>query len=70
MSFVFDIRPSDVSLVEKVWHSQAKSDGTFTSTAESHWEMVVVKYEGEISLTVRGPETRASMDAPTNSSRA
>lgn len=61
MVFEFDVRPSDVSLVEKVWHSQAKSDGTFTSTAESHWEMVVVKYEGKISLTIRGPETRASM---------
>lgn len=61
MSFVFDLRPSDVSLVEKVWYSEAKSDGTFTSTAESHWEMVVVKYEGEISLTIRGPETKASM---------
>lgn len=60
MAFEFDVRPSDVSLVEKVWHSQAKSDGTFTSTAESHWEMVVVKYEGKISLTIRGPETRAS----------
>lgn len=63
MAFEFDVRPSDVSLVEKVWHSQAKSEGTFTSTAESHWEMVVVKYEGKISLTIRGPETKASMAA-------
>ena len=28
--------------------------------AACHWEMVVSKYEGHTSLTVRGPETRAT----------
>lgn len=34
--------------------------GTFLSIAECRWEMVVTRIEGRRSLTVRGPETRAT----------
>lgn len=60
MSFVFEIRPSDSPFVEMIWRTQSESAGVFTSRAESYWEMVVTKYEGKTSLTVRGPETRAT----------
>ena len=32
----------------------------FNSIAMSHWEMVVTKYNGQTTLTVRGPETKAT----------
>jgi AraC-like DNA-binding protein len=37
----------------------------FHSIAACHWEMVVTRHEGKTSLTVRGPETKATMaDCP------
>jgi AraC-like DNA-binding protein len=34
--------------------------GSFISTAVSHWEMVVTKQTGKVTLSIRGPETIAS----------
>ncbi|MBZ0295561.1 MAG: helix-turn-helix domain-containing protein [Anaerolineae bacterium] len=53
-------RYSDSPFVERVWHSRSDQGGLFTSTAESHWEIVVTKYQGSTTLTVRGPETQAT----------
>jgi AraC-like DNA-binding protein len=60
MTFVFDQRPSDSTFVERVWLTQSERAGSFTSIAESHWEMVVTRQNGSTILTVRGPETRAT----------
>lgn len=60
MNFVFDSRPSDWSLVEFVWRTQSDQPGSFISTAESNWEMVITKQKGKTWFTVRGPETKAS----------
>ena len=56
----FDERPSDSPLVERVWQSRSERAGHFDSIAASHWEMVVTHLRGERTLTVRGPETRAT----------
>jgi len=53
-------RASDSPFVERVWHSHSDSGGAFISTAESHWEMVVTTYQGCTTVTLRGPETRAT----------
>jgi hypothetical protein len=53
-------RRSDSPFVERVWHSQSDGGGSFISTAESHWEIVVTKHQHSTMLTVRGPETRAT----------
>jgi AraC-like DNA-binding protein len=53
-------RPSDSPFVERIWHAHSEYTGGFTSVAMSHWEMVVSKLHGTITLTVRGPETRAT----------
>ena len=58
--FTFDARQSDSPLVEFIWRTQSERPGAFMSSANSHWEMVVTKYQGTASLTVRGPETKAS----------
>lgn len=62
MKFVFDEdnRPSDSSLVEMVWRSQSAGGGSFISAAVSHMEMVVTRQKDVVSVTVRGPETKAT----------
>jgi len=57
---IFDERQSDSPFVERVWRCHSERAGTFHSIAAIHWEMVVTRLEGKTSLTVRGPETKAS----------
>jgi hypothetical protein len=57
----FADRPSDSPLVERVWRSHSERAGMFHSMASCHWGMVVSRVEGAVSLTVRGPETKATM---------
>ncbi len=59
----FGDRASDSALIERVWHSRSVAGGSFHSIATPHWEMVVSRVEGQLSLTVRGPETVASIAA-------
>lgn len=60
MNFVFDGRPSESPLVEKIWYTQSEGSGSFTSLAASQCEMVVTKKGGRTMFTVRGPETKAT----------
>lgn len=56
----FDERESDSPVVERVWTARSERAGMFSSIAASHWEMVVTRHRGRTSLTVRGPETKAT----------
>ncbi|HEY5779637.1 MAG TPA: helix-turn-helix domain-containing protein [Terrimicrobiaceae bacterium] len=47
--------------MERVWRSHSERAGVFHSIAASHWNIVVTRLEGRMSLTVRGPETKATM---------
>ena len=60
MSFIFEDRASDSSFVQTIWRAQSERAGSFISLAASHWEMVVTRYQGQTTFTVRGPETKAS----------
>jgi AraC-like DNA-binding protein len=60
MVFDFDARGSDSPLVQSIWRSVSVGGGSFISTAASQWEMVVTKQRDQLTLSVRGPETRAS----------
>ncbi len=61
MTFILEAsRPSDAPFVEMIWRTQSINAGSFISHAGIHWEIVIMKYEGKTSLTVRGPETKAS----------
>jgi AraC-like DNA-binding protein len=60
MSFIFEERPSDVPLVQTVWRTRSERAGAFTSVAVSRWEMVLTRRQGRTTLSVRGPETRAT----------
>ena len=53
-------RPSDVSFVQAVYQARSIGGGSFVSTAASNWEMVITKQKEKITLSIRGPETKAS----------
>src|SRR5262245_66342504 len=55
---VFEDRESDSPLIERVWRSRSDGAGTFLSIAEPHCELVVSRHQGQVRMTVRGPETR------------
>jgi len=57
-------RPSDSPFVERIWRSHSEHGGSFISIAESRSEMVVTRRHGKITLTVRGPETKATPFGP------
>ena len=61
MIFNFDERLSDSPFVDRIWRTQSERPGDFLSIAASQWEMVVSKYQGETTITVRGPETKATL---------
>jgi hypothetical protein len=60
MDLMCDERQSDSPFVERIWRSQSEQAASFISMAESHWSIVVTRYLGRSTLTVRGPETRAT----------
>lgn len=53
-------RPSDVPFVQAVYQARSIGGGSFLSTAASNWEMVITRQEEKITLSIRGPETKAS----------
>jgi AraC-like DNA-binding protein len=58
--FQIDDRSSESRFVERIWHANSERAGMFLSVAASHCEMVVTRHQGQSSLTVRGPETKAT----------
>src|SRR5579859_6288750 len=52
-------RPSDSPVVERIWHCHSEGVGPFLSIAQSRCELVFTRLQGKITLTVRGPETKA-----------
>jgi AraC-like DNA-binding protein len=61
MFLVFEHRPSDSPLIERVWHCRSERTGTFLSVAATHCELVVTRYRGRLRVTLRGPETKPSL---------
>lgn len=55
-----DTRPSDSPFVEMIYRTRSIGGGSFTSIATTQWEMVITKQKGNITLSLRGPETKAS----------
>ena len=53
-------RPSDSPVVERIWRCHSEGTRPFLSIAQSRCELVFTRLYGKITLTVRGPETRAT----------
>ena len=51
MFLIFDDRPADSPLVERIWRSHSERDGVFLSVAASHFEMAVTRHQGKTFLT-------------------
>ncbi|HKX73017.1 MAG TPA: helix-turn-helix domain-containing protein [Candidatus Saccharimonadales bacterium] len=65
--FTLEERPSDSPYIQKVWRARSLHESIFTSVANSYWELVVSRIDGKTTLTLRGPETKATeMTCPAN----
>jgi hypothetical protein len=60
MELTGEERLSDSPFVERIWRSRSEWDGDFVSIAQPLWEIVLTRLEGKTTVTVRGPETRAT----------
>lgn len=60
MIFNFEQRTPRSPYLEAIWRNRCETGGSFISAAVGHWAMVVTKHNGKVTLTVRGPETRAT----------
>ncbi len=56
-------RPSDSPYVERVWRYHSQGGGEFLSIAECRSELVVTRHQGQVTVTVRGPERQATRAA-------
>lgn len=56
----FEDRQSDAAGVERIWRSRSDRGGPFVSIAASCFEMAITRHRGRTSITLRGPETRAT----------
>lgn len=61
MTLTLKEQPSESPFVDTIWHVRCERPGSFISVAATHWEMVVTRYRGTTTLTVRGPETKATL---------
>src|SRR5215472_14891443 len=59
--FAIDEWTSGSGFIEKAWTSRSEPDPAFLSIAVSRWEIVVTSRRDVTSITVRGPETRATV---------
>jgi hypothetical protein len=53
-------RSPDSPLTSTIYRVISATSGSFISKANTHWEMVVTRYQGETVVVMRGPETQAS----------
>lgn len=60
MIFFDDDRPSDSPFVERVWRCHSEGADPFLSIAATRCELVVSKLHGKLTVTMRGPETKAT----------
>lgn len=54
-------RVSDSPFIERVWHCHSEGTAPFLSIAASNCELVVSRLQGNVTVTLRGPETRATL---------
>src|SRR5918995_1227962 len=59
--FALERGSSRSCFVEATWWTRSEPEEFFISVAMTHWQMVVTRRRGLAWLTVRGPETKATM---------
>lgn len=61
MAFTFDEYRPESEIIRTIWRTRSEQAAPFLSSAESHWEFVLTKQRGKVTLTLKGPETRARL---------
>jgi AraC-like DNA-binding protein len=61
MGFIYEERLSDSPYVETVTHGWTVNHGSVIRPAESHWHMVVSRYQGKVQFFIVGPLTTAGV---------
>jgi hypothetical protein len=59
MSFLFEGRASDSPYIGMIWRGQAGSNYAPTCPARSRWNLLFLKQNGQVKVSVEGPLTRA-----------
>lgn len=63
----FEQRVSESPFIERVWRCRSERGGRFFSIAACNFEMAITRLAGGIFLTLRGPETKATVvECPAN----
>jgi AraC-like DNA-binding protein len=57
MSLILEERPSDSPRAETLTRGHTVGDGSTLRPAESHWHLVLVKYQGREKAILTGPQT-------------
>ena len=60
MLFRIEDKPSNSPFVERIWRAEGERAGTFISQSKAYSEIVLTRYQGKTTVTVRGPETKAT----------
>jgi len=60
MLFTSEVRPSGSPFVQAIWRTQSEGTGSFISPAAIHWDLLVMRHRGKTTVTVQGPETKAT----------
>lgn len=60
MDLVCEERLSDSPFVERIWRNEGERAGPFISIAEIECALVVTKYRGKTTITLRGPAAQAT----------
>src|SRR5947209_10829060 len=60
MIIIDEERASDSPFVERIWLSHSEGERAFLSIAVNHCEFVVSRLQGKVTMTLRGPETKAT----------
>lgn len=55
-----DTQSLDSPFIQAIYQARSVGGGSFMSTAVTNWEMVITKQRGKITISLRGPETKAS----------
>jgi hypothetical protein len=59
--FTLEEYANGAPFVAKIWRTRSEPFDRFISVAATHWEVVVTRQLGRSLLTIRGPETKASL---------
>lgn len=61
MLFEFDTQSPLSPYIDLIWQMESEQAESFLSTAATNWEMVFTMHEGHTMITMRGPETEATL---------